>query len=63
MHTISTYEAGDEWIWRCSCGTQGNRYGTQSQAYDLGMSHKAYAEGDPDRDRKQQQSTIRGMGY
>jgi hypothetical protein len=63
MHTISVYEAGDEFTWFCTCGAQGNRYGNEAVARDSGNVHKRSAEGDPDRDKDRPQSTLPRMGY
>lgn len=44
MHTISTHETTNGHRWTCSCGQVGNEYGTESQAYSVGLQHKQYAE-------------------
>ncbi len=48
MHTISVEERNGEYRFVCSCGVTGSWYGTRDLAYSIGLSHKEYADGNPD---------------
>lgn len=47
MHTISVAERNGEYRFECSCGVNGNWYGTSGMAMSTGLGHKTDAEGTP----------------